>query len=126
MSTAHPSITLWRGFPVATGYTWSPFVNKLEARLRFGGLKYRKDVGTPLQAPRGKIPWVQVAVEDKPDETISDTTLIIKSFSESGWLPDLNASLSPAEKALDLSVRALLEDKAVFYNVSNCTMKERK
>jgi len=36
---------------------------------------------------------------------------------EEGRLEDLNAKLSPTERAMDLAIRALLEDKLYFYQV---------
>ena len=54
------SITLYRGFPDSGQYTWSPFVTKLETRFRFAGINYRVEAGSPLKAPRGKIPYIAV------------------------------------------------------------------
>lgn len=113
-----PSITIFRGFPEKGCYTWSPFVTKLEARLRFGGISYSVDVGSPLKAPRGKLPYISID-RDGQIESMADTTLISNSFVELGFLEDLNSRLSPVEKAHDLSIKALLEDKLYFYQVYN-------
>ena len=111
-----PTITVFRGFPEKGCYTWSPFVTKLEARLRFGDISYNVDVASPLKSPRGKLPYITLE-RDGQSQSISDSTLIAKTFIESGYLDDLNCRLSLVEKAQDLSLKALLEDKLYFYQV---------
>lgn len=106
--------TIYRGFRPAPTHVWSPFVNKLEARFRLAGLAYRIDVGSPRQAPRGKIPYVSVEGSDEP---VGDTALVTRKLIDDGILADLNAGLTPAEKAQDLAVRALLEEKLYFYGL---------
>ncbi|KAF4451112.1 hypothetical protein F53441_5811 [Fusarium austroafricanum] len=109
-SKAIPQLTLFRGPGKPTAFTWSPFVIKLEARLRFAGLKYRSEAGPPKTAPRGKIPYVSIE-----GERLSDSTYIIKNFVDQGLIPDLNATLSPIQRAQDLAFRALMEEKVYFY-----------
>lgn len=122
-STSKLQVTLFRGFPGTGNYTWSPFATKLEARMRFAGISYRTDCGSPRTAPRGKIPYLTIESDDnQPPQTISDSTLIIKDFVENGTAADLNAQLSPAEKAQDLAVRALLEDRLYFLQVSESSI----
>lgn len=115
-SNSAPVITVFRGFPEKGCYTWSPFVTKLEARLRFGGISYSVEAGSPLKAPRGKVPYITL-MQDGQSQSIGDSGLIINLFIESGYLNDLNSQLSPVEKAHDISTRALLEDKLYFYQV---------
>lgn len=112
------SITLFRGFKDAGIFVWSPYVTKLEARLRFGGISYTADVGSPRSAPKGKIPYVEILHESGKTETLGDSTLIVNALCENGELSDLNARLSKVERAHDLALRALLEDKLSFYQVS--------
>ncbi|KAL6721997.1 hypothetical protein ACLMJK_001102 [Lecanora helva] len=114
-------LTLYRGFENSPNYVWSPFVNKLEARLRFGGLPYILDVGAPPKAPRGKIPYIFLS-RAGPDGQLAgdsrffgDSTLISQMLVQDGWIDDLNADLSPVERAHDLALKALLEDKLYFY-----------
>ncbi|KAL4888285.1 hypothetical protein BDV59DRAFT_188753 [Aspergillus ambiguus] len=117
MSSSDPKqyFTLFRGFPGTGHYTWSPFVTKLEARMRFAGISYRTESGSPRNAPRGKIPYLTIeSDDDQPPRTISDSALIIKDFMKNGLVEDLNAELSPADKAQDLALRALLEDRLYF------------
>ncbi|KAF9774858.1 hypothetical protein IL306_007102 [Fusarium sp. DS 682] len=105
-----PQFTIFRGPGKPTAFTWSPFVIKLEARLRFAGLSYRVAEGSPKTAPRGKIPYIEFE-----GESLSDSTFIIKRFIDDGLIPDLNASLTPLQRAQDLAFRALLEEKVYFY-----------
>jgi hypothetical protein len=60
---------------------------------------------------------VELSVPGKDTEILADTSLISKALIENHMLQDLNARLSAKEKAQDLAVRALLEDKLFFYNI---------
>ncbi|KAK3900858.1 failed axon connections [Staphylotrichum tortipilum] len=116
--------TIYRGFPTTPAHVWSPFVNKLETRFRLAGLPYRIDIGSPRQAPRGKIPYLAVTAEgsssSSPATLLGDTALITRKLVDDGALPDLNAALPPALRARDLALRALLEDRLYF-----CLQRER-
>jgi glutathione S-transferase len=105
-------LTLYRGWLEPGKHVWSPFVIKLEARLRFAGVSYTTECGSTRTAPKGKIPYLECE-----DGTLGDSTLITKQLVDWGRLPDLNATLSPADKAHDHALRALLEDKLYFYHV---------
>ena len=118
MASSESSLIVYRGFPGSGIYVWSPFVTKLEARLRFAGLSYRTEIGSKFQSPRDKLPYISISRADSAPVILSDTALIVASFIDSGLLEDLNAKVSPAEKAHDLAIRALLEDKLYFYQVS--------
>ena len=50
---------------------------------------------------------------------LSDSTLISDKLVVDGLAQDLNSKLTAAEKAQDLAIRALLEDKLYFYQVCN-------
>ena len=116
MSTTAPKLTLYRGFPTTPSHVWSPFANKLETRLRLAHIPYHLAVGNPRSAPRGKIPYLAVDHGDSNSPTLlADTALITSSLIANGILPDLNAPLTPAQKAQDLALRALLEDKFYFF-----------
>uniref|UniRef100_A0A093V1A0 Failed axon connections like n=1 Tax=Talaromyces marneffei PM1 TaxID=1077442 RepID=A0A093V1A0_TALMA len=93
------NITVYRGFPTTPKCVWSPFVNKLEARLRFAGIAYNLEQGSLLKAPRGKIPYISIV-------TSKNTT------SE----PEFLADTQLIKKTMDQALRALLEDKLYFYN----------
>ncbi|GAD97832.1 conserved hypothetical protein [Paecilomyces variotii No. 5] len=133
-TTEHgPDLTLYRGWLEPGKYVWSPFVIKLEARLRFAGVQYDTKTGSAREAPRGKIPYVEVrqrgsdsatsvgtvttAAVEGTSSTLADSTLIIKHLVERGILPDINAQASPPTvRAQDLAIRALLEEKLYFYH----------
>lgn len=122
-------LTLYRGWPTPGKHVWSPFVIKLEARLRFAGVPYTAAAGSPMTAPRGKIPYVEArgqplgapwATRKEGGETVAslgDSGAIIRALVDQGAVPDLNARLSAGEGAHDLALRALLEDKLYFYHV---------
>lgn len=113
-------ITVHRGSPPSNSYVWSPFVTKLEARLRFDGLGYKLGAGNPKTAPKGKIPYIDITLPSAEaatgdTESIGDSTLIIQHLVATGILNGLDESLSPAKAAQDLSIRAMLEDRVYFY-----------
>ncbi|KAH6641283.1 hypothetical protein F5144DRAFT_126838 [Chaetomium tenue] len=113
-----PSLTLYSGFPARGRHVASPFVNKLETRLRLGGVTYKVATGSVFKAPRGKIPYLDVeGAPGTAPEQLADSTLITRRLVGDGYLQDLNAGLTPVERARDLAVRALLEDKLYFYQV---------
>jgi hypothetical protein len=60
---------------------------------------------------------VELSVPGKDTETLADTSLITQILVERCMLQDMNARLSAKEKAQDLAIRALLEDKLFFYNI---------
>lgn len=108
-------IIIYRGFQGSGAYVWSPFVTKLEARLRFAGVSYRTEAGSLSKAPRGKIPYIEISKTDSGSPTtLADTVLITEKLVEDGVLDDLNAKLSPAEKAHDLAIRGSAGGQALF------------
>ncbi|KAL6721248.1 hypothetical protein ACLMJK_000350 [Lecanora helva] len=111
-------LTLYRGWLDRGQYTWSPFVNKLEARLRFAGVSYKPDAGSVLKAPRAKIPYVDYqGPNSAQSEQLPDSTLIIERLVEDNVLPNLNARLSLVDRVHDLAIRSLLEEKLYSYRV---------
>ncbi|KAL3951668.1 hypothetical protein ACCO45_013385 [Purpureocillium lilacinum] len=110
------SITVFRGSPPTNAYAWSPFVTKLEARLRFDGLRYTLGGGSPPSAPKGKIAYVEIHHGDSK-EILGDTALIIRALISNGDLRDVNATLAPVQWAHDLAVRSMMEDRVYFYGV---------
>ncbi|KAK0735376.1 hypothetical protein B0T21DRAFT_289712 [Apiosordaria backusii] len=110
-------IIVYRNFPPTPNHTWSPFVNKLETRLRLSSVPYTTQSGSLSKSPNSKIPYVSYQPSpDTPPQLLSDSTLITRRLISDSILPDLNAHLTPVEKALDLSIRSLLEDKLQFFN----------
>jgi hypothetical protein len=118
--TGKLDVTLFRGWKDSGCYVWSPFVTKLELRLRLSNLQYRTAAGSPKSAPSGKIPYVEVKETDQPfshPTQIGDSALIAKRFIEHGLIHDLDANLDGVTMGLDLAIRALLEDRLYFFNV---------
>ena len=116
---SNSQIIVFRGELLPNKYAWSPFVNKLEARLRLAQVPYHVQRGSPREAPRGKIPYIQItdAEQHGIPTTLSDSSLIITELMSRDILPDLNASLGPAQRAHDFAIRSMLEDRLYFYNV---------
>ena len=112
-------LKLYRGSEDAGKYVSSPFVTKVEFRLRMADLPYALDAGAPWLGPKGKIPYVEVAPETKNDKPVmlGDSTLIIQHLTGENAIRELNADLSASEKSRDLGLRSLLEDKLYFYHV---------
>jgi glutathione S-transferase len=116
--TKGPQLTLYRGFADRNCYVWSPFVTKVEFHLRLGGLSYQYEEGSPRESPKGKVPYIDVGPLIGMERTlVSDSALIVKHLVELDKLPDLNASLSGPDAAMDLALRALLEEKLYFLGV---------
>jgi len=111
-------ITIYRGSLEPGQHVWSPYVIKLETRLRMAGISYKTAAGSPKTAPRGKIPYVDLQQNGETTQ-IGDSTLIVKHLMERGLVPDLNGKLSAEKRAEDMGLRALLEDKLYFYHVSS-------
>lgn len=118
-------ITLYRGFPVTNKFTSSPFVSKLELRLHVDRVKHIVAEGSAISAPRSKIPYVALSKRnddggntEKTPATLGDSTLIIQKLMRDGVLGDLNAHLSPTQKAQDLALRGMLEDRLYWFHVS--------
>lgn len=118
MASKAPNLTLFRDRNAPGAYTWSPFVIKLEARLRFSNLPYATKAGTLTDSPKGKLPYVRIEGDDGQSSLLSDTALITKTLIKSGTIADLNADLSPVQAATDLAIRALIEDKLYFLMVN--------
>lgn len=109
-------IVIYRGADLPSQYTWSPFVSKLELRCRLSDLKYICEIGFPPSGPKGKIPYAEVTLPGQSSMWLSDSTLIVKDFVRKGLLRELNAHLNVLDKAHDLAIRALMEDKLAFYD----------
>ncbi|KAI9684978.1 MAG: hypothetical protein M1820_010858 [Bogoriella megaspora] len=116
MSNSKPQITLYRGWDTPTQYVWSPFVTKLELRLRLGDISYQTAAGNARVAPTGKIPYVGIR-DGEVLTKIGDSALIAEHFIEDGILGTLGDDLGPVKKAEDVALRALVEDRLYFFNM---------
>ncbi|KAH7120742.1 putative glutathione S-transferase [Dendryphion nanum] len=115
MSNPSASLTLFRGWDEPGKYVWSPFTTKLEFRLRMSHLPYTRAIGATTSGPKGKVPYVALTI-DSSTQHLADSSLIIQHLISTGMLQEVNANLSAKETAVDLAVRALLEDKLCFYH----------
>ncbi|MCJ1360668.1 MAG: hypothetical protein MMC33_010677 [Icmadophila ericetorum] len=117
----HLHLTLNRGWPNRNSYVWSPFVTKLELRLRLSAFPYAVGTGATTKAPKGKVPYVELRRENGHVEQVGDSTLIIKHLTEGGYLGELNGGkegggVGTSMKVQDLALKALLEDRLYFYS----------
>ncbi|KAI1475601.1 putative glutathione S-transferase [Daldinia eschscholtzii] len=126
-TNVNPDITVFRGFRETGQHVWSPYVIKLEARLRFAGVRYDTGAGSPKTAPKGKVPYIECrdlsasspsgeANGSQQKVKIGDSAIIAKTLTEWGVLPDLNGALDPSKKLQDMALIALLENKLYFYH----------
>lgn len=113
-------LILYRGFPPSSKYTWSPFVTKLEFRLRYSKIPYTLQEGSTQEGPSGKIPYVEIAPLSSSNqrELVGDSTFIINTLVQRGLTEDLNSHLTPEQKAADMGIRALCEDKLYFLGMA--------
>ena len=82
-----------------------PFSLKLEAYLRIVGLAYETVFdATPFKGPKGKLPWIEHEGKKIPDSGF------IVEYLEKRFPPGLDDGLSPAERAIALSMRRLIEE----------------
>jgi len=83
-----------------------PFCVKLETALRLAGVQYETcHVTRPDQGPKGKIPYVEIE-----GERIGDSTLILERLKETRGI-DLDAHLSPRERAQSHALQRMLEER---------------
>ena len=82
----------------------SPFVIKTEVQLKMAGLDYRKERRRPPEGPKGKVPFIADG-----DEVVGDS-VFIRDHIERTYGVDLDAGLSPRERALGWTVERMVED----------------
>lgn len=120
------ALTVYGGYDTNNAYNWSPFTTKLEARLRFSNRPYDVRAGSFSKAPKGKVPYIHLEGDRSGKQaalTMGDSTLITQKLIAMGELDDLNSVLSPVQKAEDLMIRTLVEDKLYWIMVSASTHK---
>lgn len=89
----------------------SPFVIKTEVQLKMAGLAYRTERRRPPEGPKGKVPFI---VDD--GEVISDS-VFIRDHIERKYGIDLDAGLSPRERALGWAAERMAEDHLYWATV---------
>jgi glutathione S-transferase len=101
-------VTLYK-FPRVWGLPcMSPYCLKVESYFRLVGVEYRTEVGDLSAAPRGQLPWVDVA-----GHRIGDSNLIIEHF-EAQRERTLDAELTATERARGWSLMRTLEESTVW------------
>jgi glutathione S-transferase len=95
--------------PLAPLASPSPFCLKLEAWLRLVGIPYQTAAYNPMQAPKGKAPYVRL--ED--GTWLGDSSAIIAHLSRRPGR-DLDADLTPDQRALSTLVQRTLEEHLYF------------
>ena len=81
---------------------------KLETYLRMADIPYAIASGDPREAPKGKVPWVEV-----DGEVIGDSALIIDYLKTRHGDP-LDGRLTEHEQALGHAIRKLVEESLYF------------
>jgi len=99
--------------------TIGPFSLKLEAYLRIVEIPYRTILdATPFKGPKGKLPWIE-----HEGKSIGDSGFIIE-YLERRFQCDPDRSLSPAERAVALAMRRLVEENLYWTLVYDRWMVE--
>ncbi|MDG3440220.1 glutathione S-transferase family protein [Nitrospirillum amazonense] len=83
----------------------SPFCIKAEVQLKMAGVPYVKAQGMPDQGPKGQIPYI----EDE-GRRLGDSTFI-RAHIEKTYGVDLDAGLTPQQRALSWTIERLLENQ---------------
>ena len=82
----------------------SPYVTKTEVQLKMAGLGYRKVRGRPDLSPKGQLPFI-----DDGGEPVADSTFI-RAHIEAKYGVDLDAGLSPVERAQAWTIERMIEN----------------
>jgi glutathione S-transferase len=98
------TITLYGGGPAFGLPEVSPYVTKTEVQLKLAGLDFEKALSRPDQSPKGQLPYIADG-----DERVADSTFI-RLHLERKYGVDLDAGLSPAERAQAWALERLIEN----------------
>ncbi|MDE1148887.1 MAG: glutathione S-transferase family protein [Azospirillaceae bacterium] len=83
----------------------SPFAIKAEVQLKMAGLPYVKAQAMPDQGPKGQLPFI-----DDDGQRVGDTTFI-RAHLEGTYGIDLDAGLTPEQRAQSWALERLLENQ---------------
>ena len=86
----------------------SPFVMKSEIQLKMAGVPYKFVRGGPQDAPKGKIPYIQVGAHRLGDSTF------IRAYIEREHGFDFDHGLSSEQRAQAWAIERMLEDHLYF------------
>lgn len=101
------ALVLYGSLPAWGTPDFSPFVIKLETWLRLAGVPYERRQGNPMQAPKGKVPYVDI-----DGERMGDSQLILERLIRDGVTID--AGMSAQEQATARALRRMLEEGLYF------------
>ncbi|MGZ3275060.1 MAG: glutathione S-transferase family protein [Caulobacteraceae bacterium] len=82
----------------------SPYVTKTEVQLKMAGLDYRKVKGRAELSPKGQLPFIE-----DDGELVADSTFI-RAHIEAKYGVDLDAGLSPVERAQAWVIERMVEN----------------
>lgn len=82
----------------------SPYVTKTEIHLKMAGLEYRKAKGRADASPKGQLPFIE-----DDGELVADSTFV-RAHIEHVHGADLDAGLSPAERAHAWALERMIEN----------------
>ncbi|MBB6253557.1 glutathione S-transferase family protein [Nitrospirillum iridis] len=111
MTVAQPApvpaqpITLYGGGALFGLPDASPFVIKAEVQLKMAGLPYVKTQAMPDQGPKGQIPFIE-----DDGLRVGDSTFI-RAHIEKTYGVDLDAGLTPRQRAEAWAIERLLENQ---------------
>ena len=86
----------------------SPFVLKTEVQLMMAKLPFKREFGTPRNAPKGKVPFI-----DDGGQRIGDSTFI-RAHIERRYNIDLDKALTGEQRAQGWAIERMLEDHLYF------------
>lgn len=89
----------------------SGYCQKLETFLRVSGFKdYTLHTMAPNQAPKGKLPYIEVVHDDGRIEGIADSHFIVRHLIENQIVPDPDTNLTAAQRAESRAWQAWIEE----------------
>lgn len=86
----------------------SHFCVKVGTYLRMAGIPYRTATAAPMQAPKGKIPWI-----DDGGTVVADSGAIVEHLEATRGAP-LDGRLLPLDRAHGLALRRMIEEHTYF------------
>ena len=89
----------------------SPYVAKTEVQLKMAGLAYRKARGTPQEAPKGQLPFIE-----HDGRRIGDSTFI-RGYLERTFGLDFDEGLNPRQRAEAWALERMLENHLGWFGV---------
>jgi glutathione S-transferase len=104
MTQSH-KITVFGAGPAFGLPEGSPYVTKTLVQLQMAGLAYRRDMARPDDGPKGQIPFIQDG-----DDIVADSTFI-RGHIEARYGVDLDAGLSPAQRAQAWAIERMVENQ---------------